>query len=188
MQTGDVDWEGESRWKDDHPVALSLMVFAGMCMLVVSYCLVLTASGHSIGPSVPGIVCALVGGLGGGLTVGRMRRRISQETGLEPFRIPVLTRRIQKERIPVDPAARGAMAVLAERQYRQLRRGRWAWPLIVVFSLLSTVGRFATGPVDAASWVSALCVVIFIGVMFAQWRILHRTERVLAALGQRHNG
>ena len=188
MQTGDVDWEGESRWRDDHPVASILMAFAGLCVVAVVFCLVLTASGRSIGPSVTGLVVGMGGALVGGLTVERARRRISQETGLEPFQIPVLARRIQKERIPADPDARREMTVLAERQYRRLRRGRWLWPLAVVFYLLSTVASFAAGPVDAWTWVRALSTVIFIALMFSQRRILHRTERVLAVLGRQING
>ncbi|WP_333767519.1 hypothetical protein [Streptomyces sp. IBSBF 2435] len=124
-----VDWEGERRWYDPAwaRIAVVLLVYAG---LIAGWSLWL--------PDNPG-------GFGGGLAASAgvtwqtlaIRRQVAAETGLKTWQVPVASRRLRQGRIPRDPAARHAMALLARRQRTALERGRWMNPaLAVVFGML----------------------------------------------------
>jgi len=184
-QIGDVDWEGERRWKDDHPVLstvggmlASWLVLAGVYWLVKP-----TAQVPASAWVVSVIGC--VGGIVGALRVSaRARSRIADELGLTPRQLPVLGRRLRKEWIPADPWARWAVGALAQRQFRQLRRTRWLWPVMIVVYGFNAVLHVANSPRDGFTWFWVALAASSLPTPFLRFRSQSRLERVLAELGR----
>lgn len=122
-EDADIDWQAERRWSDRPWVPISVLVLFGG----VEFALASRWWGWAVGAAVVSGWCVLL--LLMAWQVRRLRRDISHETGLRTWQIPVVARRLQKERLTSDPQTRRAMAILVRRQHRQLRWGPWMWSM-----------------------------------------------------------
>ncbi|WP_433889752.1 hypothetical protein [Streptomyces sp. CA-111067] len=110
-----------------------------------------------------------------------VQRQITDETGLSRRQIPVIARRMRKERLPVDPKARLAMTILTQRQLKWIRQGRWSPPVLVCLYVLLGSTSVATGDEPAGTIWLALAVLAVLLVL-SQRRAVHRLERIRAHL------
>ncbi|WP_327292940.1 hypothetical protein [Streptomyces sp. NBC_01198] len=118
----DIDWQAERRWSDRPWVPFGVLVVGGALMTVATG----RQWGVAAGAGVVAGWCAVM--LLAVWQFARLRRDLAREARVQTRQIPVLQRRLQKERLPSDPPMRRAMAVLVRRQRRQIRRSRWIWP------------------------------------------------------------
>ncbi|MFJ4877934.1 hypothetical protein ACIP93_22350 [Streptomyces sp. NPDC088745] len=154
------DWEAERRWSDNMGVLLG--VVAGLCVLAVVFAALFLDLAYVVGFSAGAVVlwggCAWAG--------RRLRHRWSEEMGVPPAAVPVLSRRLAKERVPQSARARAAMAVLARRAVPNPLMLKWLYPVLIALFLLSAVFRgldgewawmgywLAMAAVQVAAWIS----------------------------------
>jgi membrane protein implicated in regulation of membrane protease activity len=176
----DVDWEGERRW-NDRPwlLALFLAVFGGGLVALGAWLL----GPHAIVVVTVSWLALSAFSVWAGL---RQRRRLSREIGIAPWQLPVVARRIQKERVPQDPQARRAMGLLIGRQRKWAARSRWMWPVLTAIYLLNAVQQWNQNRGLAVVW---LCAVIpSFAMFFIYRRTTGRFDRVAARLGPKTAG
>jgi hypothetical protein len=172
----DIDWERERRWFDNPWLAGAL----SFGVLVVLAALLSLLWGWAL------LVAAVVGGAAGILQNILFRRRVRGRllagTRFSRRQLPVLARRLRKERIPADPEARHVMAELAGRRLRAIRRGRWLWPLLVgLYVILAVTGIVQHHDWEVARWgvLAVACAVLWIVQRHSAdrlTRVMHRLD------------
>ncbi len=169
------DWEAERRWSDN--VWALLGVVAGLGVLAAVLAALFLDFAYAVGVSAG----AVAAGAGFAWAGWRLRRTWGEEMGVPPAAVPVLSRRLAKERVPQSARARGAMAVLARRSMPNALLLKWLYPVLAALFLLSAVFRGLNGEWAWMGYWLALAaaqVVAWISVRRARRRAL----RVLAEL------
>jgi len=174
----DVDWEGERRWSDGAWLSVAVVAATGCAVAALG---ALLFGAHALLYLIP--AWAVLGGL---LCwqLPYWRRRVSRELGITEGQLPVVARRLRAERVPNDPTARRAMALLAVRQRKQIRGSRRIWVLLTALYVLGAVVQFLA----ARPWLSVvfLCAAaLTAGALLTSRATLARLLRVEEEIGPR---
>jgi asparagine N-glycosylation enzyme membrane subunit Stt3 len=172
----DVDWRSEARWHDWSWVRIGLVLLVGIGE-IAAFALLLDDMSLAVGGAIGGgtaFVAILLG-------ARKVQRQITDETGLSRWQIPVIARRLRKERLPADPRARLAMTILAQRQLNNLRQRRWWLPVMIcVCVLLAGIAITARDDSTGILWLAFAVVIVLLAL--SQRRTVHRLERIQAHL------
>lgn len=164
----DIDWQAERRWSDRPWVTITVPAFVGVLLF---------ASADRLWDST--VATGLLSGWCAAMLlvawqVGRVRKELARETGVRGSQIPVLVRRLQKERLPSDPPTRRAMALLVRRQRRQIHSGRWLWPTYAGLLVALGIVLLVTGE----AWLGGLCVALVVPAVLSAFTIRRTRDRL----------
>ncbi|MFJ2741735.1 hypothetical protein ACIO3O_18965 [Streptomyces sp. NPDC087440] len=169
------DWQAERRWSDSVWAMLGIVAVFGIVAVVLAVLFLDVAYAVGIGAGVAFLWGAWAwGGF-------RLRRTWADEMGVPPEAVPVLARRLAKERIPESARARRAMGVLVRRSTQNARMAKWGYPVAATLFLVSAALQVLDG-----DWGSGGYWIALAGLQVAAWFTVRRSrrkaQRVLARL------